>query len=150
MANSTVFVQLAQAVKGSLAEVGIDMTIETLDSGSASARRQSGDFGAAFSLWPPDVDPDGNLYSLLRTGGSSNNSRYSNAKVDELLDKARITSDQQERQAAYHQIQAIVLEDAPVLMLHRDADIKLLSKRLQGAAPTFDTYFSVHQLWLQK
>jgi peptide/nickel transport system substrate-binding protein len=147
--NSTVYLQLAQAVKGSLAEAGIDMSIEAVANATNTARRTSGDFEAAFSFLPPAADPDENIYNYVRTGASVNRGRYSNPKLDELLDQARVTADLTQRQKLYHEIQALVLDDSPILLIHRDADIKVLNKKLQGFTPSFDTFMRVEQVWIR-
>ena len=63
-------------------------------------------------------DPDTLPYLALRTEawpdkGGFNSGYYSNAKVDELLEKARESTDQDERAKLYQEMQAIVQEDAP-------------------------------------
>src|SRR5207248_1309728 len=76
--NIDVVQQIATAVKSQLAEVGIDMTIETADATTAAARRGTGDYEMAFSNAAVIVDPTEAVFGLLRIGSSSNRSRYSN------------------------------------------------------------------------
>jgi peptide/nickel transport system substrate-binding protein len=63
-------------------------------------------------------DPDTLPFLALRTEampeqGGFNSGYYSNAKVDELLEKAREETDQAERAKLYKEMQDIVHEDAP-------------------------------------
>ncbi|MCB2107807.1 MAG: ABC transporter substrate-binding protein, partial [Rhodobacteraceae bacterium] len=63
-------------------------------------------------------DPDTLPFLALRTEawpdkGGFNSGYYSNPKVDELLEKARVATDQDERAALYKEMQTIVHDDAP-------------------------------------
>ena len=63
-------------------------------------------------------DPDTLPFLALRTAalpdkGGFNSGYYSNPKVDELLEKARDSTDQAERADLYKQMQEIVHDDAP-------------------------------------
>ncbi|MCB1488607.1 MAG: ABC transporter substrate-binding protein, partial [Bauldia sp.] len=63
-------------------------------------------------------DPDTLPFLALRTDafpdkGGFNSGYYSNPKVDELLEKARTSTDQAERAKLYKEMQTIVREDAP-------------------------------------
>jgi peptide/nickel transport system substrate-binding protein len=63
-------------------------------------------------------DPDTLPYLALRTEawpdkGGFNSGYYSNPKVDELLEKARTSTDQAERARLYKEMQVIVHDDAP-------------------------------------
>jgi peptide/nickel transport system substrate-binding protein len=146
--NATLNLQVAQALKGSLAEVGIQMSIDAVETTVNTARRLSGDFQGATSYLPPVADPDENLFALLRTGAAVNRGRYSNPTLDDLLDRGRATTDQQQRQQIYYQVQDLLFDETPILLIHRDADIKVMNTRVQGFAPSFDTYMVVQNTWL--
>ena len=60
---------------------------------------------------------DAYLYRRFHTGGGSNTIDYSNSKVDELLDKQRVTLDEDERLKAVTELQEILLEDQPQVNL---------------------------------
>lgn len=148
--NVTTDLLLAQAIKGQLAEVGIETEIVPIETNVNATRRGNGDYEASLSGLSTAVDPDLAMYKYLRTGQGINRSRYSNPKVDELLDKARGVTDQQARKEFYHQAQALILEDAPLAYLHMDADIKVMNKRVQGYLPSGDTYIQgLGRLWLK-
>jgi peptide/nickel transport system substrate-binding protein len=75
--------------------------------------------------------------------------RYSNPTIDDLLTRGRTTPNQQERQKVYAQIQQIELDDAPILAVQMDADLKLMQKRVQGYEAPPDTFIRPERLWLQ-
>src|SRR5260370_12992480 len=63
--------------------------------------------------WSGRVDPDGNTYDFNYTGRPLNDSSYSNADVDKLLDDQRQTSDEAKRKAALRKAEQIFVVDDP-------------------------------------
>jgi peptide/nickel transport system substrate-binding protein len=148
--NVTNDLQLAQAVQGQLANLGIKMDIVPLESAVNADRRLSGDFQASFSNLTPTTDPDQYMYSYVRTGQGVNRARYSNPKVDDLLDRARQSTDQAVRKALYVEAQQYILDDAPMAYTHLDADLKGVRSRVVGMAPSIDGFVRVNKLSVQK
>lgn len=62
---------------------------------------------------PPDPDQ----YDLWHSSRSSNFSKFSNARIDNLLEKGRKTADRNERLAIYQEFQQFFLEDAPAIFI---------------------------------
>jgi len=148
--NVTNDLQLAQAVQGQLAAFGVRMDIVPLESQVNADRRLSGDFIASFSNLTPTTDPDQYIYSYVRTGQGVNRARYSNPNVDALLDKARQSTDQATRKAAYVEAQQLILDDAPLMYTHLDADLKGVRARVQGMTPSIDGFVRVNKLSVQQ
>ena len=69
--------------------------------------------------------------------------------MDELLEKARAISDQQERQKLYYEIQALALDDLPVMVVHTDPDIKVMKSSVQGLDVLVGGYIAVNRIWVK-
>ncbi len=68
--------------------------------------------------WIADYpDPQDFLDILLHTGATNNAGRYSNPRVDDLLDRAAIEPDAQARMRLYQQAEQALVDDAAVLSL---------------------------------
>jgi peptide/nickel transport system substrate-binding protein len=146
--NLTSDVQVAQAVKAQLADVGLDMSITPLESSAAIARRNGAEYEAATGTTEIGADPDGDVQPNVDPGRAS---RYNNSLVNDLVLKARSTADQQERQRYYYQIQSQVLDDSPFIFLHLNSDIKVMTTALQGYQPSVEGYFGgLARLWVKK
>lgn len=63
--------------------------------------------------WGSPFDPDDHTYKVFGTDKGANYSAYTNKKVDELLQKARETSDNAARKAYYKQFQEELAKDLP-------------------------------------
>ena len=63
--------------------------------------------------WTADYpDPENFLDGLFYSDSSNNNTKYSNLKVDVLLEEARLEQDEEARFAIYHKVEEMVLADA--------------------------------------
>ena len=111
------FQQLNQLVQEQLAAVGIKVALEPASSAEWYDRMVKGVTNWSPTRWTQRPDPDGMLYILFHTKGYANTTKYSNPKVDALLDQARETYDQAERKKIYGEAQKLIVADLPMLPL---------------------------------
>ncbi|MEJ2164518.1 MAG: ABC transporter substrate-binding protein [Desulfobacterales bacterium] len=79
----------------------------------------------------------------------SNTTRYSNPKVDELLNKAAMELDQAKRKALYDEFQKIVVNDAPIAYINSSPFYLAYDKKLRSVnttiwgimSPLYKTYW---------
>lgn len=97
-----------------LAQVGVTMKMELVDTPTFNQRRNKGDFETATRLLPA-VNPDTILFSYLHPDNISpkglNGARYDNPKLTALLEEARGTVDPAKRKALYAEVQKIAMGD---------------------------------------
>jgi peptide/nickel transport system substrate-binding protein len=113
-------IAMGTAIQADLQAVGMNVKIETYEWNTFLGKVNpglEGKAGMAEMAWMTN-DPDTLPFLALRTEampdkGGFNSGYYSNPKVDELLEKAREVTDQDERAALYKEMQEIVQEDAP-------------------------------------
>src|SRR5215470_5252104 len=123
--NQPTQIQELQIVQAQLREVGVDMKIELLEFGKLLADLNGHNFVALRLGWSGRPDPDGNAHVFLHSKGGLNRVRYSNLKMDELLDQARSEADQSKRKVLYAQVTRLAADDAPYVFLLHDAEIKV-------------------------
>jgi len=117
-------VPMGTAIQADLEAVGLKVKIETYEWNTFLGKVNPGLEGKADMAemaWMTN-DPDTLPFLALRTGawpdkGGFNSGYYSNPKVDELLEKARTSTDQAERASLYKQMEKIVQDDAPWLFV---------------------------------
>jgi peptide/nickel transport system substrate-binding protein len=113
-------IPMGTAIQADLNRVGLKAKIETYEWNTFLGKVNPGLEGKADlaqMAWMTN-DPDTLPFLALRTDawpdkGGFNSGYYSNPQVDRLLERARVSTDQEERAALYRQMQAIVVEDAP-------------------------------------
>src|SRR5260370_42423368 len=88
-------------------------------------------------------DPDMHPALARRAGGAVNSGRYSNPKVDELIDAGRVEADLVKRAAIYKQLQEIVADDAPWVFIANWKQNAVSSASVKGfdLHPSFTTRF---------
>ena len=113
-------VAMGTSIQADLAKVGFKVKIETYEWNTFLGKVNPGLEGKADMAemaWMTN-DPDTLPFLALRTAawpdkGGFNSGYYSNPAVDDLLEKARTSTDQAERAELYKKMQTIVYDDAP-------------------------------------
>ena len=102
---------------------------------------------------PVFLDPDAVLYGLWHSNTihsfNTAPTHYSNAKVDKLLEEARVLVDTDERIKRYKEVQQIVQDDSPSIFLQEMARIWIHDVRLQGMATNLGGFsaMKVYNFW---
>jgi peptide/nickel transport system substrate-binding protein len=99
-----------------------------------------------FSGWSPDY-PDVHTYAEpfgASTGSAAKRVGYVNPAIDELLAQGIAELDEATRKGHYVEIQRILVDDAPFLVLYQTVDRKPSTTKVQGAAT-----HSVYQIQLR-
>jgi peptide/nickel transport system substrate-binding protein len=117
-------VTMGTAIQADLQAVGFKVKIETYEWNSFLAQVNGGladKADMAEMAWMTN-DPDTLPYLALRSAalpeqGGFNSGYYQNKQLDEILEKARTSTDQAERASLYAQVQQIVHDDAPWLFV---------------------------------
>lgn len=144
--------QFAQLLQAELAKADITMDIKTLLFNEIVALQQKHQqSGATLIGWSGRTDPDGNVYDFNYTGRPNNDSAYSNAQVDALLDQTRTESDTAKRKALFQQVQQITMVDDPSRIVYSFQAAQLLTaKAVQGFSDFPDQLPRFETVWLQK
>jgi len=132
-------VPMGAAIQADLAEVGLQVEIETYEWNTFLGKVNPGLEGKADMAemaWMTN-DPDTLPYLALRTDawpdkGGFNSGYYSNPEVDELLEAARRATDQAERARLYKEMQSIVRDDAPWAFIANWKQNAVSSAQLDG------------------
>ncbi|WP_142826282.1 ABC transporter substrate-binding protein [Planococcus soli] len=111
--QDTVRVALANVVSEQLKPFGIVANPKPIDQNAINYEAEE----ALIIGWGSEFDPDDHTYRLFHSSeigdGQYNFGSYQNEKVDELLLKARTTTNTDERKAYYQQFQEEITNDPP-------------------------------------
>lgn len=105
--------------------------------------RQNGDFQIARHGWLGDYNDPMTFLDLFTTGNGNNDAQWSNQQFDELINKARLATDEAERMAALHEAEKLMMEDAimiPILHYTENTMIKPYVKGLVKSMLGFTLY----------
>lgn len=128
------FAQYGELFRSQLAEVGIDVSLETLEPAVfAETVFTQRDFDTNVISYCNGTDPAvgvRRMYTSANIGPVpfSNSSAYRNTEVDRLFDEAITTVDPSQRQAVYQSIQEILVDELPYIWL-----VETVATRVHGA-----------------
>ena len=123
---------VAQVVQSMAAEAGFDMKIRVTEFATSLKQAEAGDYQAFMLAWSGRVDPDGNSYVFLHSDAPQNYSVWNNAKADQALDDARLTTDMTQRKALYGKLTKLVMQNEPILYLYHRRILIAHTNKLEG------------------
>jgi peptide/nickel transport system substrate-binding protein len=121
--------EIAQAIAGQLAKVGIKTRFHTPEWGIFNDLHRSGKCPICFRGRGTVVDPDDFFNEYFETGVSKRLS-YSNPKFDRLIQQQRQIFDLEKREPILQSAIKILLDDAPIVPLYNPIDIYAVKRRL--------------------
>ncbi|MEO9329198.1 ABC transporter substrate-binding protein [Gordonia aurantiaca] len=124
-------VTAAQVVASNLERIGIAVEIEQLDFGAWLDRQAAGDFDALMLGWLGNIDPDDFYYAQHHSKGTSNAQKYSNRRVDDLLDRGRTELDVTARRQLYADAARQIADDVSYLYLYNPSATQAYSREVR-------------------
>ncbi|MDD3269702.1 MAG: ABC transporter substrate-binding protein [Syntrophomonadaceae bacterium] len=110
-------------------DIGVDMKVAVLS-------KIDWDNQEAYLIgWGSPFDPDDHTYKVFATGKGNNYNSYSNAKVDELLTKARATDVKADRLKYYQAFQTELTKDMPYTFITYIDALYVAKPNLHGITP---------------
>jgi dipeptide transport system substrate-binding protein len=128
--------RIAELMQADLDKIGVKAEIKSFEWGEYRKRAQAGEHQMAQLGWTGDNgDPDNFLHTLLGCASAqgpsgSNIAKFCYKPFDDLVVKAKITSDQTERTELYKQAQMIFKEQAPWFTIAHAVQLKPVRKEV--------------------
>jgi peptide/nickel transport system substrate-binding protein len=129
-AGYPVLEQLLTYAQQEYTNLGIEVTLEIDEWSVHLDKYHNLEYDMLSNWWITPPDPD--LFDHYYSESPSNWWAYQNAEVDQLLLQAREEADKEARIELYHQIQAILAEDLPVVYLYHQKEIQVMTQRTHG------------------
>ena len=129
-------IALAEELQSELQEIGIKTEIMTHDWDIYASKILNGEHDMAMLGWNSGDDPDDFFYSLLSISAAEkpglNIAFYRSDEMQDVLDRARRTTNQDERIGLYREAQAIFHRDAPWVPLVHTQRILVIDRRVKN------------------
>lgn len=135
--NGDVRTRTATLIQAQLAEIGINVDIETLEWGAYLDQLKTGDIDMYILGWSNStIDPDRSFSTLFpsdQCGVNGNNyTFFKNEEVDELIAAAAVNTNHEERMKQYQDLQALLMEQAPWVPLFYQQQPAGTNAKLKG------------------
>lgn len=131
---------LAEYLQTAWSELGIDVSIETVEWASFTPQRRAGDYDVCRNGWVMDYDDPSNMLELFQTGNGNNDGKYSNPEFDAAIEASKV-ADKATHFEQLHKAEDILMEDMGCIPVAYYNDFWLQSSSLQG------TWHSPYGYW---
>ena len=140
VSNSPVRMQMSEIIQAQLKEIGLDVTVESLEWGAFLTATGRGDLDMFSMGWGPSTyDGDYGYYPNFHSsqlGSAGNRSQYVNPKMDKLLDDAKKEINTEKRKELYKEVADIIYTDVPVIPMYYTNNTVASTKNIEGMKPT--------------
>ena len=130
------YIDIAKFVQSALTEIGLNCRVEEMMPAALREKRANGNLPFFRSSWVADYPDAENYLSLFTTNNFTpqgpNYTHYSNGKFDELYQKSLTCNDIQERAKIYHEMDSLMMTEAPVVILFYDEVLRFVNKNVEG------------------
>jgi peptide/nickel transport system substrate-binding protein len=133
--SSSLAQRVAAIIRESLGAIGMRVKVESVDSPTVFTRAQRFEYDLVDIGWSFNGDPN----EIARVYWSENVPpagwnimKYKNARVDELFKQGRVTLDPQRRTAIYRELQSILADELPAIVLLRQDFLWGINNRVKG------------------
>ncbi len=131
-------IKVAEVIQSDLGKIGLEVKVQQADFTQWLEKVRAGEYQFGVIGWTTATEPDRFFSPLLHTNsiGGWNFSRYSNARVDEIIDTGKGILDNDERAATYKELYDTVMSDAPWVPLFS-------TNKIVGASSSIDLNDSI-------
>lgn len=140
VSNSPIRMQMSEIIQAQLKEIGLDVTVESLEWGAFLTATGRGDLDMFSMGWGPSTyDGDYGYYPNFHSsqlGSAGNRSQYVNPEMDRLLDDAKKEIDVEKRKELYKEVADIIYTDVPVIPMYYTNNTVASTKYVEGMEPT--------------
>ncbi len=98
--------------------LGIELVLENVDFKTRLQKMKDQDFDLVLVGWGADYDDPMSFIDVWVTDGPYNNIGWSNKEYDELVKKAKTSTDRQERMETMAKAEQILLDEAPIIPVY--------------------------------
>lgn len=124
---------VAEYLQQAWKEIGVTLEVEIVEWSSFTPMRRQGDFEIARNGWVGDYSDPSNQLELLYSTNGNNDGKYSSEAFDAAIDLSRKTVDPEERSAALHEAEDIMMADSACCPLAYYNDFWLQSSKITGS-----------------
>ncbi len=104
-------------------KLGVEAALANMEWKTFLDTRGQQDFELARGAWCGDYNEASTFLDLLTTPSGYNDGKYSNARVDELMDEAKTSGD---TAAIYSEVERIIAEEMPVIPIYHYAGVYMM------------------------
>ncbi|MBN4061603.1 ABC transporter substrate-binding protein [Bacteroidales bacterium AH-315-I05] len=127
---------LCEYIQHELGQIGIKLKIDVIQEATFAEMVHQSKLNLFRKSWVADYADSESFLSLFYSKnfcpGGPNYTHFSNYKFDRLYEKAMGETDNKKRYELYHQMDRLIMEEAPVVPLYYDEVVRLVHHNIEG------------------
>ena len=148
------YADIGKFVQSQVEQIGLQCKMEVMPPATMRSMRSNGSLPFFRSSWVADYPDAENYLSLFTTANYApagpNYTHYSDSKFDKLYDKALLCNDLQERARYYTEMDSLMMQEAPVVVLFYDEVLRFVNKRVHGLGSNPTNLLDLRHVWMEK
>ena len=136
LSTTAEYADIGKFVQSQVEQIGLRCKMEVMPPATLKNMRANGSLQLFRASWVADYPDAENYLSLFTTPNFApvgpNYSHYSNPRYDRLYQRAMTCTDDDERAAYYAEMDSLMMQDAPVVVLFYDEVLRFVNKRIEG------------------
>jgi len=136
LSTTSSYLDLCKFIQSQLGELGMNISIDVNQPASLREMTSQGKVSFFRASWIADYPDAENYLSLFITKNFSprgpNYTRFSNKRYDELYDKSQFELDINKRNEYYYEMEKIIIEESPIVVLYYDEVVRFVRKSVIG------------------
>ena len=130
--DSGYHIPVAEYLQQAWGELGINVTVDSVEWASFTPMRRNGEYDASRNGWVGDYADPSNMLELLYSTNGNNDGKYNNPDFDAAIETSRTTTDTAARFEALHTAEDILMEDTACIPVAYYNDFWLQSEKITG------------------
>ena len=136
LSTTAEYADIGKFVQSQVEQIGMRCTMEVMPPATLRSMRANCSLKLFRSSWVADYPDAENYLSLFTTQNFApvgpNYTHYSNLQYDALYNKSLRCTDAEQRAAYYTEMDRMMMQDAPVVVLFYDEVLRFVNKRVEG------------------
>jgi peptide/nickel transport system substrate-binding protein len=141
--------RVTETLRNQLAEIGLDVVIDQMQTNAYVERRTAGDFDMTMLGSVVDADPDDGVWNYFHSTGPSNPEGYNNPEADRLVDAQRQAASEEERTQLLRELQTLVASEAVYKFMYHLPDVAAFYNYVQGYVAVPEQRY-LETIWLDQ
>lgn len=130
------YADIGKFVQSQVEQIGLQCKMEVIPPATLKSLRSNGSLSFFRASWVADYPDAENYLSLFTTSNFSpsgpNYTHYSNSRYDQLYQQAMSCTDPEHRARLYKEMDRLMMNDAPVVVLFYDKVLRFVNRRVKG------------------
>ena len=130
--------------------LGIQTELRNLEWGTFLDTLSERDYMVARSGWIGDYPDPNTFLDMFVTDGANNETNWSNARYDELIQTAQVETDAAARMDILHQAEQLLMRELPIVPIYFYVSINMVNPRIKGFSANIQDIHPLHILRRQQ